>query len=334
AIVSGNNPSDAMCALVSSLLRWSMHRPERTSLRRLGSSTGRAGSLAARHARLLACVLVHLSRARRDPLLRTRPCPPRPGAPLVPPNADAVSPVWELGGPREPGYARRRGPGGAGARRGCARGRPPRAPSLPRSVRRGAGGAAQPDGRRGRMSGRVRAGARARPRVPRAGAVRALDDADRTQPCPQPAGVPAGAKRAVARAMMCERGAGGESASPDLFAMPEPAAAPPHKRAAGRRAPGAAASAAPDAAKPRDEACGACAACGKSAGLQHPDLRFLFPVSGEEKELETTVAETLAAVRSDPLFVFTYEKAASIRLSLTRELLRELAYKPFEAARR
>ena len=68
--------------------------------------------------------------------------------------------------------------------------------------------------------------------------------------------------------------------------------------------------------------------------MEHPDLRFLFPVSGEEKELETTVAETLAAVRSDPLFVFTYEKAASIRLSLTRELLRELAYKPFEAARR
>src|SRR5437773_5818525 len=139
---------------------------------------------------------------------------------------------------------------------------------------------------------------------------------------------------AFARAMMCERGAGGESASPDLSAAPEPAAAPPHKRAAGRRAPGAAASAAPDAATPRDEACGACAACGKSAGLQHPDLRFLFPVSGEEKELETTVAETLAAVRSDPLFVFTYEKAASIRLSLTRELLRELAFKPFEATRR
>ena len=139
---------------------------------------------------------------------------------------------------------------------------------------------------------------------------------------------------AFARAMMCERGAGGESASPDLSAAAEPAAAPPRKRAAGRRAPGAAAGAAPDAATPRDEACGACAACGKSAGLQHPDLRFLFPVSGEEKELETTVAETLAAVRSDPLFVFTYEKAASIRLSLTRELLRELAYKPFEAARR
>jgi hypothetical protein len=32
--------------------------------------------------------------------------------------------------------------------------------------------------------------------------------------------------------------------------------------------------------------------------------------------------------------VFQYPKAASIRLSLTRELLRELAYKPFEAARR
>src|SRR4029453_18515505 len=44
--------------------------------------------------------------------------------------------------------------------------------------------------------------------------------------------------------------------------------------------------------------------------------------------------ETIAAMREDPWFVFTYEKAASIRLSLTRELLRDLAFKPFEAARR
>ena len=81
-----------------------------------------------------------------------------------------------------------------------------------------------------------------------------------------------------------------------------------------------------------DEACGRCAACHKSAGLKHPDLRFLFPVSGEERDLDETVAETLEEVRRDPLFVFRYEKAASIRLSLTRELLRELAYQPFEAA--
>ena len=72
----------------------------------------------------------------------------------------------------------------------------------------------------------------------------------------------------------------------------------------------------------------------KSGALQHPDLKFLFPVSGEERELDDTIAETLAALRDDPLFVFQYEKAASIRLSMTRELLRELAFKPFEAARR
>jgi len=83
-----------------------------------------------------------------------------------------------------------------------------------------------------------------------------------------------------------------------------------------------------------DDACGACPACRRSARLQHPDLRFLFPVSGEEKELDQTIAETLEALRTDPLFVFSYEKAASIRLSLTRELLRELAYQPFEAAYR
>jgi DNA polymerase-3 subunit delta' len=83
-----------------------------------------------------------------------------------------------------------------------------------------------------------------------------------------------------------------------------------------------------------DDACGACPACGRSAALLHPDLKFLFPVSGEEKELERTIPETLAAWREDPLFTFAYEKAASIRLSMTRELLRDLAYRPYEAARR
>jgi DNA polymerase-3 subunit delta' len=82
------------------------------------------------------------------------------------------------------------------------------------------------------------------------------------------------------------------------------------------------------------DACGECPACHKSAGLQHPDLKFLFPVSGEEKDLEDTVAETLRGLREEPFFAFIYEKAASIRLSLTRELLRGLAYLPFEAARR
>ncbi len=87
-------------------------------------------------------------------------------------------------------------------------------------------------------------------------------------------------------------------------------------------------------AQPTDDACGECPSCVKTASLQHPDLKFLFPVSGEERELDTTVGETLQAMREDPLFVFNYEKAASIRLSLTRELLRELAFQPFEAARR
>ncbi len=128
-----------------------------------------------------------------------------------------------------------------------------------------------------------------------------------------PAGVGKGtAALAFARALLCERGAGAPSGAPGLFDEPIPTTG---------------------AALP-DDACGACAACGKSASLQHPDLKFLFPVSGEEKELDSTVAETIAALREDPLFVFTYEKAASIRLSLTRELIRELGFHPFEAARR
>ena len=117
---------------------------------------------------------------------------------------------------------------------------------------------------------------------------------------------------AFARAMQCERIADA-TAAPDLFTA-EPAAAKPDAQ--------------------RDDACGACSSCSRSGTLQHPDLKFLFPVSGEEKELEKTVIETLDAVRTDPLFVFWYPKAASIRLSLTRDLLREMAYRPFEAARR
>jgi len=87
-------------------------------------------------------------------------------------------------------------------------------------------------------------------------------------------------------------------------------------------------------AETRGDACGECAACHKTATLQHPDLKFLFPVSGEERALETTIAEVLQGMREEPLFVFIYEKAASIRLSMTRELLRELSFAPYESTRR
>ena len=82
------------------------------------------------------------------------------------------------------------------------------------------------------------------------------------------------------------------------------------------------------------EACGECPGCHRAARFQHPDLRFLFPVSGEEATLDETITETLEAMRSDPLHVFVYEKAASIRIGLTRELLKELAFRPYEAERR
>ncbi|MFI5370778.1 MAG: ATP-binding protein, partial [Candidatus Eisenbacteria bacterium] len=130
-----------------------------------------------------------------------------------------------------------------------------------------------------------------------------------------PAGVGKGtAALAFARALLCERGAGAPAPrANDLFA----AAAPAPARAA-----------------TLDDACGECGACIKTGTLQHPDLKLLFPVSGEERELDETIAETVAAMRHDPLHVFVYDKAASIRLSTTRELLRELAYQPYEAPRR
>jgi DNA polymerase-3 subunit delta' len=125
-----------------------------------------------------------------------------------------------------------------------------------------------------------------------------------------PTGVGKGtAALAFARALLCERNPGSRAAGADLFA---------------------------DTAvvEPTGDACNQCSACHKTASLQHPDLKFLFPVSGEERDLDTTIQETLQAVREDPLFVFVYEKAASIRISMTRELLRELSYAPYESARR
>lgn len=82
-----------------------------------------------------------------------------------------------------------------------------------------------------------------------------------------------------------------------------------------------------------DTACGTCPACVRAARFQHPDIRFLFPVMSDEDDPES-IAAVLAEVADDPHHVFTYEKAASIRIGLTRDLLRELAYKPYEGRRR
>src|SRR6185369_15598009 len=118
---------------------------------------------------------------------------------------------------------------------------------------------------------------------------------------------------AFARALLCERvpGAAPAAAGPSLFDGP-----PANERTLG------------------DDACGECRGCRMSGTLQHPDLKFLFPVSGEERSLEATVEETLDELRKSPLFVFQYEKAASIRISQTRELIAELGYRPHTASRR
>lgn len=136
-----------------------------------------------------------------------------------------------------------------------------------------------------------------------------------------PPGVGKGsAALAFARAALCDHVPGAarfaprEADEPSLFGGDAPAPAPP----------------APDG----DDACGECPACRKSATLQHPDLKFLFPLSGDEKEAEKDAAAIVAEMREDPFHVFQYDKAASIRVAQTRELQRELAYRPFEAARR
>lgn len=124
---------------------------------------------------------------------------------------------------------------------------------------------------------------------------------------------------AFARAALCERVTGALPASTDtgasLFdAAPEAAPAP--------KAPSG------------NDACGECHSCKMSQTLQHPDLPFVFPLSGEERQLDESYYEILGHMREDPLHVFTYEKAASIRISQTRELLAELGYRPHTAVRR
>ncbi len=119
---------------------------------------------------------------------------------------------------------------------------------------------------------------------------------------------------AFARAVLCERvhGAAAVDAGPSLFgeALVE------------------------QSARDGNDACGECRGCRLSGQMLHPDLQFLFPLSGEEKTLEATVVETIQHMRDDPLYVFQYEKAASIRISQTRELLTELGYRPHTASRR
>jgi len=82
-----------------------------------------------------------------------------------------------------------------------------------------------------------------------------------------------------------------------------------------------------------DEACGVCDACVRVARFQHPDVRFLFPVMTDADDPES-IGETLAEVAGDPHHVFTYEKASSIRIGITRDILRELSFRPYEGRRR
>ena len=82
-----------------------------------------------------------------------------------------------------------------------------------------------------------------------------------------------------------------------------------------------------------DEACGVCDACLRVARFQHPDVRFIFPVMTDADDPES-ISSVLQEVASDPHYVFTYEKAASIRIGLTRDLLREMAFRPYEGRRR
>src|SRR5690242_18998726 len=83
-----------------------------------------------------------------------------------------------------------------------------------------------------------------------------------------PAGVGKGtAALAFARAILCDR---------------VPGAAPAAARDDGPSLFGDA-PAAPVVEATGDDARGDCSACRKAGTLQHPDLKFLFPVSGDEK---------------------------------------------------
>src|SRR5258708_3159882 len=112
---------------------------------------------------------------------------------------------------------------------------------------------------------------------------------------------------ALARAALCERVTGGAAVelAPSLFGDAPVASG-----------------------EPGDDGCGECHGCRMSSTLRHPDLRFLFPLSGEEKTLDATIEETLQAMRDEPLHVFQYEKAASIRISQPSQFPPELPSPP------
>src|ERR1041385_148067 len=95
---------------------------------------------------------------------------------------------------------------------------------------------------------------------------------------------------AFARAALCERvpGAAAAEAGPSLFDAP-----PAPERVLG------------------DDACGECRGCRMAGTLQHPDLKFLFPLSGEERTLEGTIEEKREELRTEPVDLVQYEKAAS-----------------------
>ena len=138
-----------------------------------------------------------------------------------------------------------------------------------------------------------------------------------------PAGVgKATAALAFARAALCER---------------TPGAAPPAEAEPSLFGDAAAAPAA--ATGTADDSCGECRGCRMAATLQHPDLHYLFPVSGRDakgdtQKVDEAVVDTFEELRKDPLYVFQYERAASIRLEQTRELQAQLAYRPHTASRR
>jgi DNA polymerase-3 subunit delta' len=138
-----------------------------------------------------------------------------------------------------------------------------------------------------------------------------------------PAGVgKATAALAFARAALCERTPGAAppaEAEPSLFGDAVPATAATSASA--------------------NDACGECRGCRMAATLQHPDLHYLFPVSardakGDTQKVDEAIVDVFEELRKNPLHVFQYERAASIRLEQTRELQGQLAFRPHTASRR
>ena len=76
------------------------------------------------------------------------------------------------------------------------------------------------------------------------------------------------------------------------------------------------------------DGCDRCPSCKKISALQHPDLKFIFPIPSKVRE--TDLREKTGQKAKDPYQPIHFPASASISIERIRELRRQASLKPFE----